>query len=111
MNMTQSEVMELDRKEREAFVSTRMQQEIKVSAWAEKLLKVDPEVLAGVELPEEITLRALIPEFYVDEPNQAVYDKQWEAADKLFEKVNKIIEEYNKEALRCLSEYKVLVSK
>ena len=44
------EDIELIQKAREDFVHKRTKQELDVSAWAEKLMKVDPEVLRGVEL-------------------------------------------------------------
>lgn len=104
------EDIELIQKAREDFVHKRTKQELDVSAWAEKLKKVDPEVLRGVELPKDLTLRGLIPELYKDEPDPVIYHEQYVKAVELFEKVNVIAAEYNQEAKKCLLEYQELSS-
>lgn len=102
------EDMELVQKIRENFVHSRTKQEMAIQTWAENLKKVDPEILKGVELPEEISLRTLMPELYADKPNQAVYHEQYLKACELFATVNKIADAYNQEARKCLSEYQAM---
>lgn len=104
------EDIELIQKAREDFVHKRTKQELDVKAWAEKIKKVNPEVLSGVELPEDISLRSLIPELYEDEPNPEIYHSQYVKAVQLFDQVNAIAEKYNQEAKKCLLEYQELSS-
>lgn len=104
------EDMELMQKAREDFVHKRTKQELDVNAWADKIRKVDPEVLRGVELPEDLSLRGLIPELYSDEPDPNVYHAQYVKAVELFNKVNVIAAEYNREAKECLLKYQELSS-
>ena len=107
---TESELKEQIRKNRENFLSERARQEMMVASWAESIKKVEAGVLDSVNLPEVITLQTLIPELYVEEPNQAIYEEQYNAAMELLNKVNTIADEYNKEAIRCLSEYQAMSS-
>lgn len=92
------------------FVTVRARQEIAVSEWADKIRKVDPGVLGDLQLPEELTLKAMVPELYVAEPNKEIYLEQLKKAQALFDKVNEIVNKYNEEATVCLSEYQALSS-
>lgn len=103
--------IELLNKAREDFLAKRAKQEMQIAAWAEKIEKVDPEILKDIDLPPVITLKALIPEMYADKPNPETYKQQYESCTALFNKVNEIADHYNEEAKRCLLEYQEISSK
>lgn len=101
---------DLLRKARERFIAERLKQEMEVQAWGEKIKQCDPSILEGIELPEEISLKTLLPELYVDRPNQSVYDEQYEKMQELFDKCNKVAEEYNAKVRKTIEEYEVFIS-
>lgn len=95
---------ELEKKETERFISERTKIETRIDSWGKSLYKVPREALQDITLPPEITLRALVPELYVDSPNQEVVNTQLDFLNELIEKINKISYEYNERALRCLQQ-------
>ena len=104
-------VEEIYNKCRESFLAERAKQELQVKNFAEKFVQIDSSVFEGkIEIPEEISLRAMIPEMYVDRPNQAIYEEQYNKAQEFFNGVTEIIANINKEANECLSRYQVLAS-
>ena len=103
--------LEVLRKIREQFLSERAKQEMQVSAWAERITKCDPEVLEGIELPNPLTLRALIPELYADSPRQEVYEEQYDKAVQLFNQVNERADALLREAEKLIAEYRAVVAR
>ncbi|MCI9050690.1 MAG: hypothetical protein HFI05_02010 [Lachnospiraceae bacterium] len=107
--MMNSEIALLN-KIREKFLEERTKQEIQIAQWAEKLYKVDPFILKDIELPDEISLYAFMPELYKDNPDPRIYEQEFAAWKELEKKVNAIADKYNEEAKRCLLEYQQLNS-
>ena len=104
-------VEEIYNKCRESFLAERARQELQVRTFAEKFAQIDPNVFEGkIEIPEEISLKAMIPEMYADKPNQQIYEEQYNKAQAFFNGVSEIIAAINKEANECLSRYQVLAS-
>lgn len=102
---------ELYKKYHEEFLRERTRQEMEVLSFAENMKHIDPKVFKGkVEIPENLTLKSLIPELYEEEPCKEVYEEQYNKAEEFFSKVNSIIKEVNEEAYKCLSEYQVIAS-
>ncbi len=97
---------ELYKQFHEQFLADRAKQEMQVLAWAEELRSVDKSIFEGkVEIPEELTLRSLMPELYEDCPRQEVYDEQFRKTTEFINKVNAVIEEVNNKAIETLKEY------
>lgn len=90
---------------REDFLSKRAKQEVRINAWGEKISKVNKEILEGIELPEEITLKALVPELYAENPREEVYLEQLQKANDLITKVNEVAAKHVNEAYNKLKEY------
>lgn len=102
---------DLLRSYREKFLADRAKQEMQIKAWADKLANVDPFILKDIDLPEAISLQALVPELYKESPDPEIYNQQYEKMIALFSQVNAVADAYNQEAKRCLSEYQELSSK
>ena len=95
----------------ELFIRKRTEQEMKIDAWAKRLAEVkDEDVLSELMLPEEISLRVLVPELYKEKPDAEIYAKQHEELCELIDRVNSVTDKYNKEALECLSRFQQLNS-
>lgn len=98
--------------DREAFLVKRTEQEIEVNKFAEKFKKIDPAFWEGkVEVPEEISLKAMVPELYKEDSDRELCHEQWAKANEFFSKVSSIFEEMQRGARECLLEYEVLASK
>ena len=85
------------------FLARRTKQELAVLSWANKLTQVNPELLKDVKLPTELTLKAFVPELYVDKPDPEKCKMQYQELDKVVNQVKQIIIQHNKrEADRTL---------
>lgn len=105
------EYIELEKKYRDTLIHNRTKQEMAIQTWAEKLRKINnPDILKDVGLPEEITLRAFVPELYEENPRQEIYHEQYLKMCEVFNKVNAIAEAYNQEAKQCLLKFQELSS-
>lgn len=118
--MTDEEVMQmlkeseqLQKEGYEAAVAARARQELQVDAWAKAIAKAPAEVLEELQLPEELTLRAMIPELYkpFDEFDEAVYQEQYNKAKELEERYYKLAMRYNREQLALRKEVEALNQK
>ena len=94
--------------QRTEFLTQRARDEIKVQEWADKLAKVNPEILQGIDLPTPLTLRTLTPEAYVDEPDEKIYEQQFLAATELIEKINAIVYEADKRSWEAVMAFRKL---
>lgn len=104
--------VELYKKYRETFLADRARQEMQVAAFGESVKSLDPKLFEGkVEIPENFTLQALMPELYAEEPDEEVYSKQYEKTTELFNKINEIFDSINQEAEKCYYEYQERISK
>lgn len=88
------------------FLNNRAKQEVAISAWGEKLVKVDKALLEGIELPEVITLQTLVPEAYAEAPREDVYLAQLNKANELINAVNEVAAKNLEKAQAVLREYK-----
>lgn len=86
-----------------AFIAARAEQELQVKKWGEDLKQVDPQLLGDIQLPAEITLHALVPELYAEEPRKAVYEEQLKKLNEFIESINQLAYKQYKEAQGCLS--------
>lgn len=102
---------EFYKKDMEYRATMIARQEIQILEWGRGLKKVPPEVLSGIDLPEEITLKAFIPALYEDPVDWEAYEWQYDAFMELAGKINTICEKCNEEAVKCLSEHQQLISK
>lgn len=105
-----SVVMEANKRSREAFIRERSRQEVQVKEWSDKLKASSCEKIKALDLPTDLTLETLVPEYYNEVVDKEKAHKQYEEMTKLFQKVNDIIDEYVQEAEKCLSEYQELSS-
>lgn len=94
----------------ENFITERAKQEQVIANLAEGLKNVDPAVLKELGLPEELSLRTLIPGYYEAEINVDECKKQYEEVSALLQKLNNFVKSKNEEARECLLEYQALVS-
>lgn len=106
-----SKIDEFYKKDMEYRATMIARQEVQVAEWGKGLKKVPPEVLAGIELPEEITLRAFMPALYENPVDWEAYERQYAAFTQLSGKINAICEKCNEEAVKCLYEHQQLISK
>lgn len=111
VKMDYKTAMELNQKNQEDFIAIRTQQEIGLQDFMKGIYSIDKSKFEGrVELRENLTLKELVPEYYVAEPVQEVLDKQIREANEYLQKLNKIILEILEEAVKCNSNYQVLAS-
>jgi hypothetical protein len=82
-----------------------------VKRWADEISKLPIDVQEELGIPDDLSLKALIPEFYKEAPDQEQYEKEYEAAQSFFRRLNSIADEKNKEARKCLSEFEAMNSK
>lgn len=90
---------------RERELAQRAKLEVEVANWATKIRNLDPALLEGVQLPEDLTLQGLVPELYKQNRNKELCQEQIQAAKSLTESINAIVLRYVEEAEKCLSEY------
>lgn len=95
---------------REKFITDRAKQEQVVTNLAEGLKNVDPALLEGIGLPAELTLQALVPEYYATDLNPEKCREQYDAAMEILQRLNDFVQEKNKEARECLLNYQALAS-
>lgn len=109
--MDSKTVTEMYNKCQADFVAMRAKEEVKVNVYFEKIKSINPSVFQGkVQIPEDATLKALVPEYYAEHPRQEVLDEQIDKANELCAKINEIIMSICEEAYKCYSEYQVLAS-
>ena len=109
--MNSKSATELYNKCKSDFLAVRVKQEVMVQQYFDSLYKIDKAVFDGkVEIPENASLKSLVPEYYVDNPKQEVLDQQIDTANQLFDKINGILADVCKEAVECYSQYQVLAS-
>lgn len=102
--------IEMEKKEREKFITERTKQEARVNAWYQRISGLQSDVLTGIIPEGTITLRTLCPELYEDKPNKEIYLQQLAAANAMFDKCNAIGEDKNREAVECLLKFKEISS-
>ena len=96
-------------KARANLIEARTREEQKIEEFAKAVNSVNKEEVFGdVYIPPEISLRALCPEAYADDPDVEVYNKQYEEMKEIFDAMNKKIIEYTQEALECQNQFKQL---
>ena len=100
-----AELKEMAQKRMETFLSERAKQEMRINEWGQKISKVPTTLLEDIQLPEVITLQALVPEAYAEYPRVEVYVAQVNALNALIAKVNALAERYLLEAEREVAEY------
>lgn len=97
--------------QREEFLQARTKQELAVKDFAKKFAEIPSKFYKDkVEVPDEISLHAMVPEVYVEGGDNETCQKQYVKAQEFFTKMNKIFENVNGEYEKCMSEYRVLVS-
>lgn len=101
---------ELLKEAREYLMTTRAKQEVMVADWAKSIKQMPKELLAEIDLPEELTLRSVIPELYQDEPDEKVYEEQYNAFMEKVKKINEIAMKANEDARQCLLKHQQLIS-
>lgn len=96
-------------KARAALIEARTREEQKIEIFAKSVNSVDrEEVFGDTYIPPEISLRALCPEAYADDPDIETYNKQFEEMKKIFDAMNQKIIAYTQEALECQNQFKQL---
>lgn len=99
------------RKQREEFLVARTLEEKKIENFAKEISKVNiEEVFGDVYIPPVISLQALCPEAYNDEPDPEVYQNQFERMCEIFDKIMNRIDQYNSEAIEFNNKFKELYS-
>lgn len=89
------------------FIEERTKEEEKIAAYAKAVSSVNiEEVFGDTYVPPEISLRALCPEAYKDNPDINVYDQQFDEMKRIFDAMNAKVMEYNREALELYNKFK-----
>lgn len=98
---------------KEIFISARAVEEQKFNSWYVSLLKCSKEkVLDKIPFPYEgWTMKTLVPEWYVEQPNPEVCNQQVKEANEKINQINSIIADINAEGLRLLEEYNATFGK
>jgi hypothetical protein len=107
------DVTALRNKARESFISKRTIQEQQFDKWYKGLLACPKEKVLD-KIPFDYTtlsLRTLVPEWYVEVPNQEICDQQIAEANAKIDIINKIISDINGDGVRLLEEYNALYSR
>lgn len=111
--MVSKSATELYNKCQSEFLAMRAKQEMMVQSYFESVDKIVvnfKDILKDVEIPEERSLKDLVPEYYADDPVQEVLDKQIDEANKIFSAINERFIKELEEAVECYSSYQVLAS-
>ena len=88
------------------LIELRTREEMKLAAFAKSIAEVDREVVfKGVYIPPDLTLKALCPEAYKENPNPEVYQQQFAEMKRIFDAINNRINEYTQEAIECYNAY------
>lgn len=95
---------------REQFITSRAKQEEQVLAFGAKIQAANPELFAGINLPEEITLQRFVPGYYATEFDVDLCKQQYDAMVVVLNQVKAVVESKREEVQQCLSEYLALVS-
>ncbi len=106
-----SQIDEFYKKDIEYRTTMIARQEVAVLEWGKGLKQVPPGVLDGIDLPEEITLKAFMPALYQNPVDWEAYEEQYNSFTKLSAKINGICMKYNEEAVKCLFEHQQLISR
>lgn len=87
------------------YLARKARNEMRIAKFAESYKKLPESLRNVIQLPEEITLKAIMPEYYVEHPNPEVCKQQfndWKEKEALF---NVAVENYFKEMIAtCESE-------
>lgn len=75
---------------KQEFMRRRTAQELEFAEYAQFIKKHSSYFDGKVTLPEEFSLRAMIPELYEDEPDEEVYNDQLQKTAELFKKINAV---------------------
>lgn len=101
--------VELLRQIQDKFIAQRTQQELEIQAWANKARKLPDNIREELGIEEKhYSLRTMIPELYVENPDKDIYEEQYSEAQLFYQKVNDYADKVNKEALQCLSQFQEL---
>lgn len=94
---------------RDKLIEARTKEEQKILDFAKAISSVNiEEVFGDTYVPPNISLKALCPEAYAEEPNYEIYEEQFNAMSKIFSDMNEKIIAYNEEALECLQQFKMM---
>ena len=95
----------------EDFISMRTKEEVMLNTFFERIRSIKEPIFEGkVAIPENANLKTLVPEYYVEHPNQEVLEAQIDAVNEMLNKINEILVLKCEEAEKCYSEYQVLAS-
>lgn len=72
------------------FLKLRTEQEVEFAEYSQFIKSHASYFKGKVDLPEEFSLKAMIPELYEDEPDEAVYQEQLQKTAELFRKINAV---------------------
>lgn len=109
--MNSSTAMERYNKCQADFIAVRAAEEVKLNNFFEKISCITQPIFEGkVEIPQNASMRTLVPEYFAEHPRQDVLDAQIDAVNELCAKINEILMQICEEADKCYSEYQVLAS-
>lgn len=93
--------------QRELLIAARVREEAKLEEFAKCVNSVNKsEVFPGIYIPDDLSLRALCPEAYAENPDPAVYDEQFKKMMEIITPINERMDAINREAAACIAEYK-----
>ena len=93
---------------RDNFMEERTKQEIALQKWADELAKVeDRTIFEGIEFPEEISLRTMIPEYYKENGNSEVAGEQYRVLMEFIDKIDEVTGSTLERAMAKQQEYTV----
>ena len=97
----------MEQKQREEFIQARVREEQKIEKFAKELSAVNiEEVFGNIYIPPEISLKALCPEAYADDPDPDVYQEQFLKMREIFAAIMQRISDYNAEAAELNKQFR-----
>lgn len=84
------------------LIEDRKVMEMEINKFLDSLSKLSDATKEKCGVVDGLTCQSLLPELWVEEPNQEVYDKQFANLQAYINKVAQVANEINMEASKCL---------
>jgi len=90
---------------RDAFVESRTRIEQVLKTFAINIKKVDPELLEGIPIPEDLSPSALLPSLYQDHFDREAYNRELESYNNLRRQIALVTRDLVRKAKEELTAY------
>ena len=92
-------------KRKTMFIEARAKTQQEIERFFESIKDIPPEVLTGIDIPQDTRIEAIVPSLYKEPLDPDKYTEEINAFKALYTTIMQRVEEVNKEAMECLKDY------